>query len=189
VVILGAGFDSRPYRFAGLNSTTRIFETDTPATQAYKFSVLKEQGAETGNTEYVPVDFEKDELFENLAEHGYDRRAKTLFLWEGVTFYLTADAVTGVLNTVRQNSAPGSRICFDFQTVRNPGDLIKTGISENIKFGIEEGRVEDFLSLNHYSSVEHLGSKKIEQKFMKKATGELFGTISPVMNFLIIGHR
>jgi methyltransferase (TIGR00027 family) len=40
VVILGAGFDTRAYRIAGIEKT-RVFEIDHPATQAVKLQRLK----------------------------------------------------------------------------------------------------------------------------------------------------
>ena len=36
VVILGAGYDSRAYRFKQLLNSTKVFEVDFPPTQEYK---------------------------------------------------------------------------------------------------------------------------------------------------------
>jgi methyltransferase (TIGR00027 family) len=41
IVLLGAGYDSRAYRFASLNQGTRIFELDATPTQARKKKCLK----------------------------------------------------------------------------------------------------------------------------------------------------
>ena len=69
-------------------------------------------------------------------------------------------------------------------------DRIKTGLKEeSIKFGIEEGKISDFVSSNKYYVIEHLDSKEIEQKFMKKENGDLFGEIAPIMNFILIEHK
>jgi O-methyltransferase involved in polyketide biosynthesis len=71
----------------------------------------------------VAVDFERDDLITVLAEHGYRRDARTFFIWEGVTQYLTPDAVRATLDQLRQ-AAPGSRlavtyVCQDFIDGRN----------------------------------------------------------------------
>ena len=50
---------------------------------------------------------------ERLLALGYDRGAKTIFIWEGVTYYLTEAAVRDTLERVRTLAAPGSTIVFD----------------------------------------------------------------------------
>jgi methyltransferase, putative, TIGR00027 family len=187
IVFLGAGFDSRPYRFNELLDNTKIFEVDTEATQKYKKALLTNSFK---NIEYVSNNFEDDNLFDKLRKHGYKHTDKTLFLWEGVTFYLTKETVFKMLKDIRKNSASRSMICFDFQTIKSIEELIKTGLKEeSIKFGVEEGKINEFVSLNGYKIIEHLNSKAIEQRFMKKETGDLFGEIAPIMNFILIEHN
>lgn len=190
IVFLGAGFDSRPYRFNALINKTKIFEVDTEATQQYKKSLLMNKIDSIKNIKYVSVNFEETDLFTRLKEHGYNQSDKTLFLWEGVTFYLSKDAVFRMLREIRKNSAPKSKICFDFQTVKSMDELLKTGIKdESIKFGIENGNISEFVLSNKYKIIEHLSSKEIEQKFMIKERGDLFGEIAPIMNFILIEHK
>jgi len=187
IVFLGAGFDSRPYRFNELLDNTMIFEVDTEATQKYKKNLLTKSFK---NTEYVSHNFEDENLFEKLKKYGYKQSDKTLFLWEGVSFYLTKEVVFKMLKSIRENSASGSMICFDFQTMKGIEELIKTGLKEeSIKFGIEEGKINEFVSSNDYKIIEHLNSKEIEQRFMKRGNGDLFGEIAPIMNFILIEHN
>jgi methyltransferase (TIGR00027 family) len=186
IVFLGAGFDSRPYRFNELLGNTQIFEVDTEATQKYKRALLTNSFK---NIEYVSHNFEDDNLFDKLRECGYKQLDKTLFIWEGVSFYLTKEAVLKMLKGIKENSAKGSMICFDFQTMKSIEELIKTGLNEeSIKFGIEEGKIKEFVSFNDYKIIDHLDSKAIEQRFMRKENGDLFGEIAPIMNFILIEH-
>jgi methyltransferase (TIGR00027 family) len=61
----------------------------------------------------VPLDFERDNLINALAERGYRPDTRTFFIWEGVTQYLTEDAVRATLDALR--SAPtGSRLAFTY---------------------------------------------------------------------------
>src|SRR5512133_1649614 len=53
IVILGAGFDSRPYRFQELIDKTKIFEVDTEATQQYKLSLLTNKADSIKKIHYV----------------------------------------------------------------------------------------------------------------------------------------
>jgi methyltransferase (TIGR00027 family) len=190
VVFLGAGFDSRPYRFSSLLNQTRIFEVDTEGTQEYKKSLLITKIQALPNIAYVSANFEEADLFNTLKSNGFSETDKTLFLWEGVTFYLSKDSVLGILKEIREHSAPGSMICFDFQTMKTTDELINTGLKEeSVKFGIEEGKIEEFVLANDYEIIDHLNSNRIEQKFMKMENGDLFGEIAPIMNFLLIEHQ
>ena len=51
----------------------------------------------------MTVDFSRDDLFEQLAEAGYDPPKRTIFPWEGVTLYLSEDAVRQTMQAVRCN--------------------------------------------------------------------------------------
>lgn len=190
IVFLGAGFDSRPYRFNALLDNTKIFEVDTEATQTYKRTVLLKMIDTLKNITYVSHNFEDDQLFLKLKKNGYDPSEKALFVWEGVTFYLTHEAVIRMLDGIRNNSADGSLLCFDFQTINCVDDLIKTGLEkESIKFGIGEGKISQFVASNQFKIREHLNSEAIEQRFMKKDTGVVVGNIAPIMNFILLEHR
>ncbi len=115
IVILGAGFDSRGYRFADRLGTTRFFEVDQPSTQEYKKMRVKEIfGALPPQVRYAPVDFTKDDLLTQLTKAGYAEQDPTLFIWEGVTYYLPERAVKDTLKFVRDHAAPRSRIAFDY---------------------------------------------------------------------------
>ena len=63
---------------------------------------------------YVAIDFNHESLGQRLAECGYDERKKTLFIWQGVTEYLTPQAVDETFAFVHDHSAPGSSVIFDY---------------------------------------------------------------------------
>jgi methyltransferase (TIGR00027 family) len=114
VVILGAGYDSRAYRLGCLSSCT-VFEVDHPDTQATKRARLgRAITTFTSQVRFVPVDFERDELVQALEDHGYSSRKAALFLWEGVTQYLTPEAVDSTLAAIRQLSSSGSSLVFTY---------------------------------------------------------------------------
>ena len=53
-------------------------------------------------------------LAERLFASGYDEQRKTLFIWQGVTQYLTPAAVDDTLAFVAGHAGPGSSIIFDY---------------------------------------------------------------------------
>jgi methyltransferase (TIGR00027 family) len=115
LVLLGAGFDSRPIRFASELAHARVFEVDMP-------QVLGVRAARLGNTApansvAVPIDFERDDLGRELAARGYvSVGTRTCFLWEGVTYYLPQAAVNVVLGQVAALGGVGSSLLFDYVT-------------------------------------------------------------------------
>ena len=114
VVILGAGYDSRAIRFANELKGVRVFEVDHPGTQARKMSILLRSNIEVPkNIQYVPVDFNRDALEAELVKKGFSRSRRTLFLWEGVSYYLQKPVVAGVLRFA-ESCAPGSSIVLDY---------------------------------------------------------------------------
>lgn len=115
IVLLGAGFDCRALRFAHELARATVFEVDHPATQAKKRAVLA--GDVGAHTEYVAWNFESDamkDLPAELARHGHDAKKPTLTIWEGVTMYLSDQAIDASVRTMRDYSAPGSRLAVTY---------------------------------------------------------------------------
>jgi methyltransferase (TIGR00027 family) len=178
VVILGAGFDSRAYRLRAF-SKVKVFEVDHPKTQKTKAAKLKAVLKEwPGWVTLVPVDFEKDRLDEKLLAAGYRRDLRALFIWEGVTPYLTAEAVDRTLSLVVANSSPGSSIIFDYLHASAAAPDSKDrwakalqtrceSMGEPIRFGIEESGVETFLVTRGFSDVKNMTAGALTQLCFK----------------------
>jgi methyltransferase (TIGR00027 family) len=111
-VVLGAGLDTSAYRQA--DKSTRIFEVDLPATQAWKRSRLAETGiAVPDSLRFVPVDFESISLAEGLAAAGFDASQPAFFSWLGVTMYLEEAAVFETLRFIA-GCAKGTGVLFEY---------------------------------------------------------------------------
>jgi methyltransferase (TIGR00027 family) len=114
VVILGAGGDSRAYRFHRELRHGRVFEVDHPETGSWKQACVRRMlGRLPEHVRYVPLDFGRLALATALAAAGFDSTLRTFFLWEGVTMYLRPGAFDGVLSVVAR-SVGGSALAFDF---------------------------------------------------------------------------
>lgn len=150
VVVLGAGFDSRAYRFQPQLRNVRFIEVDNGPTQAYKRQRLDEiLEVIPPNVSFVPMDFTKDSLLDELRNAGYLERQKTFFLWEGVTYYLPESAVKDTLHFVRDHSAPGSRIAFDYfgasnASINNPTHQYARW-GEPLLFGFPNDRAREYV--------------------------------------------
>lgn len=114
IVLLGAGFDSRAYRFADVIQHCRVVEIDAPATQEYKKRrVVEALGELPDHVTYEPINFAQHSLSDVLEASGLRKDQKTIFIWEGVTMYLPEQSVRGVLATVAQYE-PGSTLLLDY---------------------------------------------------------------------------
>ena len=114
LVILGAGYDCRPYRMPCLSGCD-VFEVDHPDTQATKRSLLAGAGRVLpDHVRFVPVDFETDDLAGALLASGYRTDKPGFFLWEGVTQYLSPEAVDCTLAVIRELSQAGSYLIFTY---------------------------------------------------------------------------
>ena len=75
-----------------------VFEVDLAVNIARKKAAVdRALGGVPTSVHLVPLDFERDDLIGTLTRHGYRSDARTFFIWEGVTQYLTEDAVRSTL--------------------------------------------------------------------------------------------
>jgi methyltransferase (TIGR00027 family) len=115
LVILGAGLDARAWRLEVLR-TCKVFEVDYPSTQAYKRAHTAGLPLAARELRFVDVDFEKQALEERLREAGHDPEVPSVFVWEGVTMYLTREAIDATLAAVARIAAPGSVMATTYHT-------------------------------------------------------------------------
>jgi methyltransferase (TIGR00027 family) len=164
LVILGAGFDCRAHRLPELAGRA-VFEVDRPETQTQKRALL---GEVRDNLHYVAVDFLHDDVAERLIASGWNPTVPTCFLWEGVTNYLTAEAVEEVLAWIG-HSAPGGMLIFTYihkglldGTVDFPGGATMLAnvqaLDEPWTFGLHPDTLAEFLSRFSLSLREDLGA-------------------------------
>ncbi|WP_432151457.1 class I SAM-dependent methyltransferase [Streptomyces sp. bgisy029] len=112
VVLIAAGMDTRAFRLDWPDGT-ELYEVDHAALIAEKRRRLDALGAEprTDRRE-VSADLTTEWLPE-LEAAGFDRDRPTLWVAEGLTFFLTEEQAGGLLRLLASASAPGSHLAFD----------------------------------------------------------------------------
>jgi methyltransferase (TIGR00027 family)/deazaflavin-dependent oxidoreductase (nitroreductase family) len=114
LVLLGAGYDSTALRHE-FPAGARVFEVDSPQTQAAKQAVLERKGLlPRSRVAYCPCDFEVDSPAKMLTETGFDPGLRSLTIWLGVSYYLTLEAFRGTLRDVASFTASGGRLVLDY---------------------------------------------------------------------------
>ncbi len=113
LVILGAGYDSRAWRFADALGGKPVFELDFPSTGRRKNRIAATLDLPAVDRRVVTIDFQTQSIPERLAECGFEPGLPTFFVWEGVSMYLTRAAVTQTLQTLHELGGPGSELAMD----------------------------------------------------------------------------
>lgn len=151
-VIMGGGFDFLGLWSAKENPGLKVFELDHPLTQERKkdFASLV-----PSNFKLIPCDFKKYLITDVLEQNGWSSDIPTLFIWEGVTMYLTESDVVRTLDALSKRSVL-SRLLFTFMNKRSDGNIQFFGAPswtksvllkkrEPFTWGIESSKIENFL--------------------------------------------
>ena len=175
IVILGAGSDTRALRIPGIDKV-HVFEVDYPPPQAWKKKRLKKMlGTLPPHVVFVPMDFDRQILEDEMAAAGFRTDARTFVISEGVTQYITAEANDAIFQYVSK-TAPGSRIVFSY-VLRGVID----GSSEDAEkwssftqregvswiFGIDPGELEQYLSARGFALLDHVGASDYQERYLK----------------------
>jgi len=113
-VILGAGLDTFSFRHRELESNIEIFEVDHPSTQGFKKERIKEAELEApNNLHFISMDFTKGFSYEQLRNEGFENK-KTFFSLLGVTYYLTKEELSSLIECLFAMVPEGSSIVFDY---------------------------------------------------------------------------
>ncbi len=176
VVILGAGFDCRAYRIPGIERT-RVFEVDHPDTLAHKLKRLRRVlGQVPAHVAFAEADFNLQTLEDVMESVGFDAHRLTFFIWEGVTNYLTPEAVDSTLRFIG-TAERGSRLLFTYvhqDVLNNPKSfegterLVRTlrQSSEPWTFGLDPAEICGYLEARGLQLIDDLGSVEYRARYM-----------------------
>jgi len=175
IVILGAGLDTLALRSIHGARQIRIYEVDRPATQAWKRQRLAEaQLALPPWLILVPIDFERDDLGERLADAGFRQNSPTFFIWLGVVPYLTREAIVRTLDYTA--SIQNSEVVFDYMeppeafseemkelVTRRTEQLEKMDERWASRFGPDD--IAAVLRSHEFSDIEDISFDEIKSRF------------------------
>ena len=152
-------------------------EVDHPSTQAAKTSRLHRMlGTLPPHVVFVPLDFATEGFGRAMDAAGFDGATRTVWIWEGVTNYLTAEAVDATLRYVA-TSAPGSRLLFtyvhrgvlDGSTVFAGTDALVATLrraGEPWTFGIDPATLRAFLTARGLALAADSGAAEYRARYL-----------------------
>jgi methyltransferase (TIGR00027 family) len=151
---------------------------------------------------YVPINFNVDSLNGILEKAGYENSKETLFLWEGVSYYLDPLSVDATLEFVRNSLHDKSCIAFDYTILvsdENMGNyygvkefahaMKEHHANEGLVFSIEEGKEESFFEQRALKMVNHMNNVEIEKTFLTDDDGMLIGHMTGHFRFVMVARK
>lgn len=182
LLLLGAGYDTRFFRISSIQkSTVATFEVDLPKTIEDKQKYLIEKlGQIPQELILIPLDFNHDNL-SNLFRYGFDRTLATVYIWQGVSYYLPKESVSQVLDFIKLQMTPDSVLVFDccsplmtFKNDQVPGveaSIDKLAeIGEPYLFGMYGDEMKAWLEEKGFQDIEIVQQDDLEEKFLHKRT-------------------
>ena len=185
VVNLGAGFDTRLYRFEALRNIP-CWEVDQPINIAAKESVLKSAlKTVPENVTLTGINFVEQEIGELLKQSGYQAGVKTFFVWEAVSQYLNDAAVKKIFDFFAQAPA-GSQLVFtyiprdfiDGTNLYNQEKFYKRVVLKDKiwQFGFDPTTLGELLGRIGWKLVKDLGYAELGDRYVKP-TGRNLGVL------------
>lgn len=176
VIILGAGFDMRAMRLDFLRYLP-VIEIDHPNTAKFKLGTLQGKlGRLPENVRYYQADFNEQSLDDLATTRAIDFSIPTAIIWEGVTNYLSQEAVDQTF-AFMQRFVKGSAIIFtyvDRLVLEDPqsfygGDKLLNDlaeIGEPWTFGFDPESLGEYLAVYDLTLVEDLGAIQYRDRYM-----------------------
>jgi methyltransferase (TIGR00027 family) len=180
VIILGAGFDTRALRLDFLKSVS-VIEIDHPNTSNFKIQTYKNRlGLLPENVQFLQIDFNKQDLDQLALQHNIDFSLPTAVIWEGVTNYLSAEAIKGTFGFISK-FAQNSHIIFTYvhrDILENPESFLGgekllndlNQLEEKWTFGFLPNELPNYLNQFNIKLIEDLGANDYRNKYLPKRT-------------------
>jgi methyltransferase (TIGR00027 family) len=179
-VLLGAGLDTFAHR--NPHPHLRVFEVDHPATQQWKRELLATGDMPApANLTYVPVDFERQSLPEQLNSTGFNPLNATFFAWLGVVPYLTLEAFRFTINFIAAQP-DGTGVVLDYSQPRSAlpflEKLAHDSLASRVQLAGEPFQLfftptEIASELTAFRDLEDLGSSQINARYFTGRTDNL----------------
>jgi methyltransferase (TIGR00027 family) len=177
VLILGAGYDARAYRFADELAGRPVYEVDLAPLSRRKAAIVAAHPELFGHNsiQRVEIDFRRDSLGDRLEASGFEPGVPTFVVWEGVSMYLTRSAVSATLATVRDLCGIGSVVAMDYwheiggsaaaDQVRRFGARAVRLIGEPVTFGLAPDDAPQFLAEHGFTAFDLVQSDELADRY------------------------
>jgi methyltransferase (TIGR00027 family) len=125
---------------------------------------------------FIPIDFDTQTLETVFTGTAFDPSMPAIFIWEGVTQYISEEAVRQTLAFVGK-SAPGSIIVFTYvlkSIIERHSDIPGANHMMDVVarqspwvFGLEPSGIQDFLKPYGLTVIAEVGNSDYQEKYLK----------------------
>jgi len=177
VIILGAGYDSRAYRFADQLDGRPVFEVDLPPLSRRKAEIVASHPEHFGHASIhrVEIDFRTQSLADQLGGAGFVAGRPSFVVWEGVAPYLSADAVSATLAALGSLCGEGSVLAMDMWDgaggsgplagLRRLGALSIALVGEPVTFGVQPDAIGGVLGPHGFTVADLAESAEMTARY------------------------
>ncbi|MFX1288112.1 MAG: class I SAM-dependent methyltransferase [Promethearchaeota archaeon] len=152
IVILGAGLDTRAYRFKPLKRNFHtIFEIDLPSVIDYKKEILRDERPLCRLVQ-IPTDLSKSNWTSQLVKNGFSTDIPSFWVLEGLAYYIEQEKVGLILEKGAEMSGFNSQLFMDimYKSRWIAFPYTKNGIandpfSKHVKWGLDIKSVPNFM--------------------------------------------
>lgn len=182
LLLLGSGYDTRFFRIPVIQQRNiATFEVDLPKTiEDKQKSLIEKLGQIPLGLTLIPLDFNQDNL-NSLLRYNFNPELATIYVWQGVSYYLPKESVSQVLEFIQSKMTPDSVLIFDccsplmiYKNDQVPGVSASidklTEIGEPYLFGMEGHEMKKWLEEKGFQSIEILQQDDLEEKILHKRT-------------------
>lgn len=187
LVLLGAGYDSRPYRLANELRDVRIYELDlAPISHTKRRKAARVMGRPPEHVTYIEADFTRDDVHDLLTERSYDRDGATMLILSGVTPYLPEWAVARLFAFAGHHTCPRTSIAFDyvFREMVDGDDAFRgaaqtrrrlEALGEPLQFGIPQGAAARYIEPFGLTLTGHILPDELADRYLRSTDGTVGG--------------
>jgi len=145
IVLLGAGLDTRAYRFTPLQTNKHtIFEIDFSTVNSYKEKIL--EGEEPlCDLVRISEDLSNPEWEPHLIKSGFSTDTPTFWLLEGFVYYMEQETVVSLLEKAAKMSVANSQIFVDV-CVPVLSELVFGPFTRHFKWGLDKKDIPSFFA-------------------------------------------
>jgi len=177
VVILGAGYDSRAYRFTDQLDGRPVYEVDLPPLSRRKAEIVASHPEHFGHTSIhrVEIDFRTQSLGDQLDDAGFVSGRPSFVVWEGVAPYLDEAAVSSTLAALGTLCGEGSVLAMDMWDgaggsgplagLRRLGALASALVGEPVTFGVQPDEMASLLARHGFTVADLAESEEMTTRY------------------------
>lgn len=176
-LIFASGYDTFAYR--NNIDCLKVFEIDKNEMIEDKIKRLDNNKLDYSKVNFVKCDFTNKDWINNIINSNYDRNQISFSSLLGISYYLTKEEFSNMIQSISSILCNGSSIVFDYPTYEDSketqaNEKLASGANEQMKSKYSYKEIEDILSKNGLLIYEHLDNKEMTNIYFVK-----YNTLNP----------